>query len=244
MFEFEPPFLTGTCSSRQPIDYLHSRHEIARKMPSQRWPPIVFRRNTVVFKKHHKLFKAKLSHAFFVGNSLLSFSAARRGAEWKYERLLNRYTEVTRKFGVNALAHDHRPPPPTARSARGEPDGGGCVSGDGLQTRPRALGHLLALPQRDNRLGSPDFDSSPAILGYLCDYYFITKIAKIVKHRHEIYGLRSNNGTLKVVEMGWNDGSWHKAGVGAPRPGAKFRGAFRPMRRIILSPQWCFHPAG
>ncbi len=40
-------------------------------------------------------------------------------------------------FGVNRGMH-YRQPPPNKGSARGKPDGGGDVSGDGLQTRPRA----------------------------------------------------------------------------------------------------------
>ena len=34
--------------------------------------------------------------------------------------------------------HIHRQPPPAERSARGKPDGGADVSGDGLLTRARA----------------------------------------------------------------------------------------------------------
>ena len=39
--------------------------------------------------------------------------------------------------GVDRAMH-YRQPPPAERSARGKPDGGGDVSSDGLQTRPRA----------------------------------------------------------------------------------------------------------
>jgi hypothetical protein len=78
-------------------------------------------------------------HGYYFRVFLALVDGASKGRPVKtgrYKILANRFNN----FGEAALVqrHIHRQPPPAERSARGRPDGGGDVSSDGLQTRPRA----------------------------------------------------------------------------------------------------------